>query len=491
MKKPIILFFLLISHFSFLISHLSASGQTADEETTLNNEWLLCVTAFDYSALSPARVISGEVMTRDLVNKLRAVIYRLRISPEYAYYESYAWRQSVLAAARALSNKQDERSLLLYRGEPEWRYQRNLKNIDTQIEKLREDLERIEAEKPLINNEPSFNLIQTNLSGTYPAPPEPGQEYRFCQTQKCDGILFGQVLDYHGRFYIRVRLYALYTQSVVYEDDIIFSMDDSEIAMDEITARLTAVLAGNRPAVITVRADPPEAQILINQNYAGRGTVDVREQPPGKITVSVAAEGYNSEVVETELSAGELTEIDVSLSPMQFAEVNVNVPAATPGQDNVLVYHGSMFMGFAPLTLPLPVNQLDYVTAEQRRGGAAKAVFNTPEMPGETFNLTFTLKLPHPGEHRVNKARGRAYWAWGGIWITGIAWWLTNGIYTSYKNGLPQSSSPDYRASASGMYYVNTGALILLGAAVVHNLIQMPIYLYTAGQNVTPIVKKK
>jgi hypothetical protein len=487
MKKLIIFFSLLTVHCSLLTLPLFASGKTDDEEKKLNNEWVLCVTAFDYSDLSPAWRIPGEVMARDLVNKLRAVIYRLRISPEYAYYEGYAWRQSVLAAARALSNKQDERSLLFYRGEPEWRYQRNLKNIDAQIEKLREDLERIEAEKPLINNEPVFRLSEPNLSGTNPEPPQPGQEFRFCQTQKCDAILFGQVLDYHGRFYIRVRLYALYTQSFVYEDDIIFSMEDSAGAMDEITARLAAVLAGNRPAVVTVRADPPESQILINQNFAGRGTVDAREQPPGKVIVSVSAEGYNSEIVETEFLAGELTEIDVNLSPLQFADVNVSVPAtlsaAMPDEDDVLVYHGSMFMGFAPLTLKLPVNQLDYVTAEQRGGGAAKAVFNTPDMPGGTFNLVFTLKIPPAGERRVNKARGRAYWAWGGVWISGIAAWITNGIHTGYSAAMPGSP----QEQTMGM--VSTGSLILFGAAALYNVVQMVRYLYTAGQNVTPIVK--
>jgi hypothetical protein len=297
-------------------------------------------------------------------------------------------------------------------------------------------------------------------------------------------------MDFHGRFYIKVRLYVLYTQSFIYEDDIIFSMDDFAIAMDEITARLTAVLAGNRPAVVTVRADPPESQILINQNYAGRGTVDVREQPPGKITVSVSAEGYNSEVVETELLTGELTEIDVTLSPMQFAGVNVSVPAAT-GEENVLVYHGSMFMGFAPLTLQLPINQYDYVTVEQRGGGAAKAVFPTPHMPGEMVYLSFSLKIPYPtGEHRVNKARGRAYWAWGGVWIAGIAAWLTSGIFTGYTDALPNSSSDDFWDQANLMYRVHTGSLILLGAAVVYNLIQMPVYLYTAGRNVTPLLNR-
>jgi hypothetical protein len=150
-------------------------------------------------------------------------------------------------------------------------------------------------------------------------------------------------------------------------------------------------------------------------------------------------------------------------------------------------------MGFAPLTLKLPINQLEYVSVEQKEGGIANAVFTAPPMPGGTFNLTFTLKIPPPeGERRVNKARGRAYWAWGGVWISGIAAWLTSGFYNSYNDILQNpaiATSPDFAASTAGLYYISTGALILFGAAAVYDVIQMVRYLYTAGQNVTPIVK--
>jgi hypothetical protein len=65
----------------------------------------LCITDFDYSGLPSDRRIAGEVLTRSLVDKLTAVNYRLRLSPEYAYYEGYAWQQAMGTAAKSLSTK--------------------------------------------------------------------------------------------------------------------------------------------------------------------------------------------------------------------------------------------------------------------------------------------------------------------------------------------------------------------------------------------------
>ena len=480
------LFFFIVNILVIFTYNLFASGKTDTEEVTLNNEWVLCITAFDYSGLPPAHRITGNVMIRDLVDRLKTVSYRMRISPEYAFYEGYAWRQAVLAAAKVLSSKQDERSLLLYRGEPNWKYKRNLKNLDSQIEKLKEELEKKEAEKPLINTEPAFTLCQANLNGTYPEPPKPGQEYRFCQTQKYDAILSGQIFEFHRRFYIKLSLYTQYTQSYIFEDDIIFSIDDSAEAVEEIATLLNAVLSGNRSAAVVVRTDPPESQILINWNYAGTGTVDEREHPPGKITVAVAAEGYKQETIETELYAGELAEIDISLSPLRYADVNIDVP----GKSDVSVYHGSLFAGFAPLTLKLPVDQLEYVFVEQESGMAAKGVFATPVMPGDSYDLTFKLKMPPSGQHRVNKARARSYWAWGGVWITGITAWITSGIFSSQNSVLPHSSNDGFRSRTMGMYYVSRGALVFFGAAVTYYLIQMPRYLYTSTEKATPTIRQ-
>jgi len=477
--------------FSFLFYLLPfllyASGkQNAEEQKPINNEWILCVTQFDYSMINPSQRIAGQVIARSLVESLNAVSYRLRISREYAYYEGYAWWQSVNAAAKALSQKQDERSLLLYRGDPDWRYQINLKKIDADIEKLKEDLAKKEAEKPLVNNEPLFNLVQANLNGNFPDPPKPGTERRFCQNQKADAILLGAIREFHERFYITLKLYVLYANAYIYEDDIIFSMDDTAEAVEEITGRLTAALSGNKPAVIAVNADPPEAQVLINSNYAGRGTVGAREYPPGAVIVAVTAEGYKPELAETDLAAGEITEINVTLTPLLYSNVQISAPGAL----GVSLYQGALYVGEAPYNLRVPVDTLGYITAESRNGQTAQIVFSPPNMPGSSYNIPLKLKQPSPaGQKKVNKARGGYYWSWGATWIAAILAWGANGMYSSYRDVASHSSSQEFYNQGRAWYYVYTGSMILLGGTAAFNIYSLIRYLSVSTEGATPIAK--
>jgi len=484
-KRVFILYFFLFSLLS-----LFASGKKDDESQYLNNEWILCVTAFDHSLLSPARQLSGTVLNRDLVSKLDSVSYRLRISPEYAYYESYAWQQAVSTAAKALSNKHNERSQMLYRGDPNWRYRQNIKKIDDDIKKLTADLVEKEAQKPLIHREPVFKLTPGNLTGTYPAPPQAGGERRFCQNQKADAFLTGTIREFHGRYYIQLRLFTLYTNSWIYEDDIIFSLEDSAGAVEEIAARLTATLAGNKPAGVTVVADPPESQILINRNYAGRGTVPARDHPPGIVIVSTAAEGYTSKTVEAELVAGQLSEIAVTLSPLQYADVHIDTSSRNSGASIYpSVYHGALYVGEAPLTLRLPLDQLEYINIEWR-DERTKAVFLTPGLPSDSLNLSLKLKIPPPsGKQRVNKARKWYYWAWGGTWITGIAAWITYGMYTGQSAVLNRSQDADFYNSTERLRVISLGTIIAAGVAIGYEVFHIARYMYIATEDVTPITK--
>jgi hypothetical protein len=264
-------------------------------------------------------------------------------------------------------------------------------------------------------------------------------------------------------------------------------MEDSGGAVDEITGRLTAVLSGNKPAVIAVKASPPEAQVLINQNYAGRGAVSEREYPPGKIAVAVAADGYIPELVETELESGKITEIDVALSPLMYSNVNIGVP----GMEGVSIYSGALYVGEAPYNLRMPINTLGYVTAEANGNKAAKIVFTSPDMPDESRNIYMKLKTqPPPGQKRVNRARSHYYWAWGATWIAAMLAWGANGIYTSHNDVIDNSSNEKFFNDTQRWLTISNGSLILLGAAAAYNVFQLSRYLYISTEGATPIAKR-
>ncbi|MDR0494881.1 MAG: hypothetical protein LBG95_04560 [Treponema sp.] len=504
MKANIKLKLYLLFVICYLLSaaSLSALGKKDEaEQTPQNDQWLLCVTAFDYSGLPSNRHIAGEVLVRTLVSKLGEVNYRLRLSPEYAYYESYARQEALSTTAKSLSNKHIERSQLLYRGDPDWKYRANLKKIDADIVKLEEDYRLKEAAQPLIESEPVFGLIQANVNGTFPDPPQKGGERRFCQNQKADAFLTGQIREFHDRYYIHLRLFTLYTNSWVYEDDIIFSLEDAEGSVEEIAARLKAVLSGNKPSSVAVRVDPPEAQILINQGYAGRGTSEARERPPGRITIAVAADEYAPIIVETELAPGELTEVGVVLSPLYYSEVNINVTSSdwdspkqkSPDTENLAaVYHGALYVGEAPYTLRLPIGRLAYVTVENRNGETAQGVFISPGISGESSGVNLKTKAPYPsGQRRVNRARSEYYWAWAGTWLTGLAAWITYGIYSSQLDALSKSYDLAFYFKTERMYYISTGAIIVVGAAVANEIFWMARYIKTSTDSAVPIVRKE
>lgn len=469
---------------------LFASGKKEEPEIkTQNDEWFLCVTDFDVSSLPEEKLTVSGVITKKVVDRLKVISYRTRISPEYAYYEGYAWSQTRSSAAKALSAKQEERSAQIYRGDSSWRYKQNLEKIDADIEKLKLALEEAEKEIPSINKQPEFKLTSGNLSDSFPVPPKTGVEYKFCQDQKADAFLQGTILEFHGRFYISVKLYTVYTRSFVYEDSIIFSVEDMENAMDEIAGRLIMVLSGNKPAAIAIKAEPDDALVLINRSFSGKGDTGIIEQPPGKITITASAPDYESMTVETELSAGKLTEVNIKLKKLEFGDVYLS---GFP--QGGTFYHGALYIGEAPLTLRVPLNQMEYIEIETGGNRRGTAVFFTPENNDFSYSLSLNTKTI-PSKGRVEKARTWYYWAWGGTWITGIFAWIAYQTYTSmdsairYDYNAGNEVNNNFLNDYKRMYYISMGAVIAVCAAVAYEVFHIGRYVYISNQETTPIIK--
>jgi hypothetical protein len=251
-----------------------------------------------------------------------------------------------------------------------------------------------------------------------------------------------------------------------------------------------------------VRTENPDALILFNNSFAGRGEVPRREHPPGKVTVEIFAENHESAQAEAELKSAELTEITATLRPLNLIPVNISVP----GQIGVSVYRGSMYVGEAPLTLRLPADQLAYLFAETTDGWNSRAVFlvndpipsvGSPMEPAKKSTLEGNNDLrlqtwipPVPGQKRVASVRRHYYWSWGGTWITGIAAWLLYGFYTNYTNANNYGGNKmDEDVKRTGTaFYVSLG---VVGVAVIVEAVQMARYIHTAGEDAVPVVKKR
>jgi len=481
-----VVFFILI--FLVLGTRLFARANAEEAEIkTQNDEWILCVTDFDLSSLPEEKQAIASVITRKIVERLGAINYRARISEEYAFYEESAWNRSRLSAAKALAAKREERSALIFRGDAQWRYRQNLARLDAEIEKLVSALEEADSNIPHINREPLFSLASANLEFSFPASPREGNEYRFCMDQKADALLFGVVSDFYGRYIVSLKLYTVYTRSFAWEDSVIFSRESLEDALDEITRKLMITLSGNDPATLTVKAQPEETLVLINRSFVSRGDSQSLEYPPGTVTVTASAPEHESISFETDLLAGEHTLVNISLKPVDYADIEIDgFPA--PGS----VYNGALYIGESPLTLRLPVNQMEYiqlVTPDSQKG---TIVYRTPDTGG--ISLSIPTAIP-AAEGRVDKMRSLYYHAWGATWITGIAAWLTYHSYVgsnnaiSYYNRQSGAFDPGFQQSNMNMYYASMGTTIAVGTVGVLCIIQMIRYIYTANKGSAPAVR--
>jgi len=476
----------LVFIFLFITMPLFAKGKTDESEIkTQNDEWFLCITNFNASSLPSDRVNISDVVSREFTERLQSINYHTRISPEYAYYEEYAWAHTRSNAAKALSTKIDERSRQIYMGEPDWKYRQNILRIDTEIKKLKEDLEEIDKNAPLINKEPVFKLTSGNIKLEFPTAPQKGSERKFCTDQKADAFLSGDITDYHGRYFLKLKLYTIYTKSFVWEDSAIFSYGDIGDAIDELTRKLIIVLSGNQPAAVAVKAEPETALVLINKSFAGRGEASLTEYPPGKITVTASAPDHESIVIETELVSGKLTEINLKLNPVKY----VNTDISGDAQNNV--YHGALYVGEAPLTLRLPVNNFEYIEMENADGKKGSLVFITQDSQDYEQSLSVKMSLPIK-KGRVDKERRWYYWAWGGQWITGIAAWIFYYAYTgsneaalySYNQG---TLTQEFVNGNLNNYYLSIGSAIAFGVASAYGIYHMIRYIYYSGRDSAPI----
>ncbi|MDR2178464.1 MAG: hypothetical protein LBP20_10565 [Treponema sp.] len=472
--------------------------------------WTLAITAFDTSALSSSNAALAQNIMRDLAENIGKVNYRLRVSEEYAHHEGLARRAGLAAAAQALTGKRNERDQLIYQGEQNWKYRKQVKALEAEIEKLEESYREMRTAEIRVEEEPEFTLSSQNIGGLFPAPPAAGEEKRFCENQKLDALITGAMSEYHGRIYVTQKLYVRYAGSYVYEDSILFSSEDAPEAIAEFAGGITQVIAGMPPAELKIGVRPETAQMFLDRAYAGRGEISRSGHPPGTVVLEVFADGHESLTTELELKSGELTEIQVDLRPVETSAINITVP----GKEGAAVYRGSLYVGRTPLTVDFPSGGFEYVFVESPDGETAKTIFPAPDVlppairtgrkPGlaagvspprsdlEGNNLSLITSVPYDTkEGRVDKARRGSYWAWGGLWASAIAAWMINGHYNAVVNAYNNNPvrTEDFYNRAKKLEGWNYLGIGLVSAAVLIDIIQVLRYINTAGKDAPVFVE--
>ena len=509
-------FSLIILAFVFLFiffsggSGLFAFGnrEADDDKGPVNTEWTLCITAPDVSGLSPGRQIIGSAAARSLADAFMKLEFRLRREEESVYYRDNAWVKSRADAAKAIQTKRNERDLLIYRGDVSWKYRKNLKTVDEAIAKLEEEIVKIDTFAPVVEERPVFKLSGADRSGNLPKPPAPGGENKFCGDQKADAFITLTLSEYHGRIFLYLRMYTLYSQSYSYEDAVLFSTEELGGAVNEISTRLTSAVSGIAPSKVHIRASPSEAMVLVDSLLVGRGETEILSYFPGTVELAIRSDNYVPFSMPLELKEDELTELSINLTPIGYSGFEATVPRS-PGSK---VFLGGLYVGEAPFTLQLPRMELFYVTVETPEGEIGSVVYKDSSLvkgnaqfirkvEGGGTSAAISTRLPvSPEEKRVEKARRGFYGAYGAFWVILPAALLIGGIAGSYVessnyaigsgvlNDDPDRRQQTYENAVKGRN-VQIGANIFWGSALGVTFIQIFRYLYKSGGDATPIAR--
>ncbi|MDR2553030.1 MAG: hypothetical protein LBD31_07705 [Treponema sp.] len=501
---------------------LSARGKQEEEPPKpVNGEYVLCIAAFDVSALPPAQQILGSVLQRELVLDLGRIHHRLRGGEEILRYEELAWAGAVRQTAAQIGEKRAERDALLYQGLPGWKYRKEIRRIRKELEALEKECARAEGEKPIIEEKPLFKINEANLQGVFPPPPGPGEEEIFLKANGADVLLAAQMRIHYGRIHIEFRLYGR-GASFEYKDSAIFSQEDLNPVADELKDRFMRALAGSDPARLALYAKPGEARIQINGRSVQNGVP--LQFPPGPVQITVNAADHRGETREWEAGAGEQTSYFFVLRPLAMENLGLTLQGLNPS-----VYMGALYLGGSPkapeteeggispelawvtpeeaaaasltpaeearaedtgngvFTLNIPMGEYRYIRIDTEDGLTGETIVKgSPQGPGGNRIITLQpRKLPGPDDKPVDVKRRKFYGAYGRLWVFLPLAFLVNGITRSYNT--PNIPVMYEKYKDWHMDYLTIGAWALTGVFLVESLIRMGIYVHTATRESVPL----
>jgi hypothetical protein len=281
-------------------------------------------------------------------------------------------------------------------------------------------------------------------------------------------------------------MYTLHTNSYSYKNSVLFSAEDLNKVIAEISDHLAQAVSDTFPSAVLVRASPKEAMVTIDGVFAGQGETELRTHSPGTAEIAVTADNYTSLSFPLELNPGERAEVSVDLAPRGVTVLDADVPDK-PGSK---VFLGSLYMGETPLTLELPKSESSFISVETHEGEIGSLIIRNSDLvrgsaqfiSGNDFaKADFLTAAPVPEEEkRVENARNKFYSTYGAFWFILPAALLAGGIAKTHE--VVHHNEELYST-------LRMGTNIAWGAALGVTLYQIYKYLSAAKGEPTPIVK--
>jgi hypothetical protein len=294
----------------------------------------------------------------------------------------------------------------------------------------------------------------------------------------------GSLTPYHGRLFLTIKIWALFSNSFIYEDSSLFSSEDTAVAVNELTETLIACLSGASHSRLVVHADPPDASVFVNETLIAKE--EAVERSNGAVTVVASADKYGTVSVPLDLNPDEEIEVTVSLPPVSYKPFVIETD-----NEGDSIYQGALFVGHSPLSLDLPLNGFEYFKAENE--GKAGAI-----VMGEENSILNIKKrvLPGEGEKPVGKAQDKMYASYGRFWIAlpialvvGLPYEGGGGMYGAAYNAFVSSQTQKSADNANTWLIVSVVAAAAVAVTLADTIYHAVRYFSISNKNSPKLVK--
>jgi len=328
------------------------------------SDWIVGVSAFDSTSSSDTKHADslGDLVYAAL---LSAKVHR------FSEIEGEAYRKKlrnarIAAALKALETARNTRDALLFKGFPEWQYDKEATKADLALAQAETGLQEASEFNPEYTLDRPIKAFSDNKSGLFLPAPKAGTEQALCETKKLDALLLGKVEDYFGRTFVSVRLYSALLDADIWSWETLFGPEDRQTVLDEIKARARAAASGLNSAAFSIRTDTPEADIFIDGILVGQGSAGPLEHDPGPLRLGLRAEGHANLEASIELNADEHARIDLRLAAMPMSEIfiSANDAMGNPTVPDAQLRLDSLFVGTTPMRVDVPLGKWYYLEAE-------------------------------------------------------------------------------------------------------------------------------
>lgn len=436
---------------------------------------VLGISLFDGAALED----ESEYLTMNIPTLIREQIrqfpYHYLGSSESRAYRERLRESAVLKRREEMSTLYAERDRLFIDGtvneEQERQFLDKIQDLELEIEAIRQlEDENIDLKekKPIEIFSPEGNMGFLPVQLLTPET--------VCRQHGLDFYISGRVEQIREYFYIEISIYNNILKSSVLTADDAGSRDTLRDVIDRLVMKTYDVIVGGEWAFIDVSAQPVDADIYLDDEYIGTGSVANMYTPPGEHTLRAEAAGYEGLKREISVPSGQRSGWELEL--VERDENTLLISSEPTGAD---VYSGALWIGTTPFIFSLPETGTKRLMITER--DYSPEYLNVRPGDGGSVDLQLSPFELQSSDY-VARMRDRFYLSAGffvlsfpiPFFLYSLTEDLASGFSLAASAGNIEEMEKKLRSSVN-TYHIYVGSIILTASLLINTLFRLAEYI--------------